>query len=312
MKLDVISSPATRTHVKNRKRCHVSVEFFDERPVNQVVEEIASISKPHVILWYIGPTGLKKAGVEFYRNFIISPLWSCDNNTNFWLIDLTAWSAFKNPHCSIHKTSRCCSTIQEFDTPKLRCISTANVFEKIIEIKETEIVNYFNEALKRTFISQSSIGFRKKSILTGDLFSRSCLLASNWHDVDAAKSYSVFQYLEGCLLCEEIFVKALDDAINQTINIVFALPNDELKYYRDNENSFQKDLEFLLQRHCQKLNLDSLCVNVKFMAFKYSSQTEHRPYNAPGQILKHDSLLYEDVVGCLPQPIDMRLKQKCN
>ena len=55
------------------KRCDVRVEFADGLSVQQVTEEINQLSSPQIIVWYIGCYGLRKSGVQFYKDGLISP-----------------------------------------------------------------------------------------------------------------------------------------------------------------------------------------------------------------------------------------------
>ncbi len=288
--------PHTPTTI-NSQNCSVLVKFIDELSTSEVVTAISSLSRPQVVLWYIGPTGLKKAGVEFYRDSLVSPLLNNNSETTFWLVDLTAWSAFRNVRGSIQNASSCCIAIQKFSSRKIRCIKASDIFKKMQTIREQELLEYFEKALDRGFIRKASVNFPKRNILTREIFSSDCPLMTHWYDQDVGKSYSVFQYLEGCLLCEEIFLKLYQEEARRTTEIVFALPNDELKYYHDNENSFQKDVEFLINKRCEELGISGISLNISFFAFKYGSKSEYRPYNAPGKVLKQNSLFYEDIVG---------------
>lgn len=278
-------------------KCRVDVEFADGLSIEQVTATISKLSNPQVIVWYIGCYGLKKAGVQFYKNFLISPVVKQNTEATFWLVDLTAWGAFKNSKCSIHSSNSCCESIEGFGDKKIKCIKSAAVFRKIEKIAEHDLIDYFKKALQRSFISRISKKFPNKNILVKEILSSNCQIASDWHNHDTNKSYSVFQYLEGCLLVEEIFMQ---EALNKgaaDIQIVFALPNDEIKYYRDKGHSFQKDIAFLISKRCTTLNIKNIHLQIKFLAFKYGSQLHDRPYNAPGKTLKNGTLSYEDVVG---------------
>lgn len=91
----------------------VTVKFIDTLPINQVVEKIRQASNPQIILWYIGCYGLSEVAVRFYRENLIHPVLSHTRQATFWLTDLSAWSAFKDPHGSIEKTHSCCEQIAQ-------------------------------------------------------------------------------------------------------------------------------------------------------------------------------------------------------
>ena len=160
------------------------------------------------------------------------------------------------------------------------------------EITDHDLIQYFRKALQREFISASSEKVPNPNIRVRELFSSSCPIIAEWYDYDVAKAYSIFQYLEGCLLVDEIFV---NQPKPHNIEIVFALPNDELKYYLDKHNSFQNDIDVLIEKKYKTQNLEHIDVKIKFLAFNFSSQSHHRPYNAPGIVLG-DNLTYKDII----------------
>ncbi len=277
------------------KHCNVQVEFMDGLSIQQVTEEINKLSAPQVIVWYIGCYGLRKTGVQFYKEFLISPILKGNTRATFWLVDLTGWNAFKNVSGSIYKTNSCADTIENFSDPRIKCIRSAKIFKKMQGL-DKELTDYFQKAVLKDFIRDPSKNFPDRNIRVGEIFSNNCPAMSNWFDSDVSKSYSAFQYLEGCLLIEEVFIEIANKATNN-IEIVFPLPNDELKYYWDANRSFEKDVSFLICKRCKELNINTFNIQIKFLAFKYGSQEHHRPYNAPGCILKKNDLSLEDVAG---------------
>ena len=274
----------------------ITVKFLEGLPIEQVVAKVSQLSNPQVIIWYIGSRGLRKAGIEFYKNFIISPLLASNKGLTFWLVDLTAWGAFKDSRCSIQSFSCCCNVIENAHS-QIKCIKSSEIFKKMQQISDNNMLNYFKKALSRNFICQASKHFPNENIRTGDIFSNNCPVAFDIYDFDASKSYSILQYLEGCLLVDELFVKQLKNNANE-IQLVFALPNDELKYYKDNERSFQKDITFIISKH-SNLNINNINLEIIFLGFKYGLELQDRPYNAPGRILKNRSLSSEDITGQL-------------
>lgn len=257
---------------------HGSVEFSDVLAVEEVVEEICRLDRPQIVVWYIGAYGLRKAGVDFYREKLIQPVLEKKADATFWLVDLTAWGAFRDRRCSIYKESSCCVVIDHFSDPQVRCIRSARLFKKM---QKLEALEYFKKVLRRDFIHKLSQGFPERGICVREIFRNDCPVMEDWYDQDAGTAYSVFQYLEGCLVVNEILEQTKGEA-----QIVFALPNDELKYYQDEAGSFQKDVAFL----CGD-------VRIKFLAFQYGTEKKQRPYNTPGKVLKRANLTYGDVVG---------------
>jgi len=268
----------------------VNVTFSDGLTPEHLVLNLSLLSNPQVIIWYMGCNGLRKTGVHFYRDFLISPSFEKNPSVRFWLMDLTSWGAFKNPNCSINKSNSCCEIIEKFSCDSIRCIKSANIFKKIQEISDGETVSYFNKALRRSFIRRQSKYFQNKNIKIKDIFPNSCPLIEQWKNYDTSHADSIFQYLEGCLLVDEIVSQCIT-AESQEIQIVFALPIDELKYYRDKRCSFREDVQFLISKRCKSLRL-----NIRFFAFNYGFQTDQRPYNAPGKVLKVEDFSYSDLI----------------
>lgn len=273
---------------------HVNVTFRESLTTEEVVLEINQLRNPQIIVWYIGCYGLRKVGVEFYKNFLISPILSQNPNATFWLVDLTAWSAFKNISCSITKSHSCCNVIEKFCNRRIKCIRTSIIFKRIQEISEKKLCDYFTNALCRDFILSASRKFPDRNILIKEIFSNNGPIVDRWKNDDVSKVYSVFQYLEGCLLVEEILLQESEKT--SEIQIVFALPNDELKYYKDDADSFRKDIEFFLSSRCQSLKID-VALDIRFLSFKYGSDSMQRPYNAFGETIKNSKLTHEDVTG---------------
>ncbi len=114
---------------------------------------------------------------------------------------------------------------------------------------------------------------------------------ANWYDYDVSKSYSVVQYLEGCLFIDEIFMHLITNNLQKDFQIVFALPNDELNYYRDGSGSFQKDIDFLISKRCKVLNIDNVNVRIKFLAFKYGSSTSTSSLQCPRRSFEKEQFI---------------------
>lgn len=273
----------------------ISVEFLDGLTTEQIVFKIGQLSNPQIILWYVGYYGLRKGGVDFYRDHLISPSFESNLGVKFWLVDLTAWGAFNHPNCSLQKSHHCCDLIEAFSDDRIRCIRSAKIFQKLQEISDQEMVGYFNSALRRNFVSHSSKHFPASGIKVRDIFPKVGPLIEPWQEHDTRHAYSIFQYFEGCLLIDEVLSRCLSSEGDE-IQIIFALPNDELKYYRDEEGSFEKDVRFLILNRYKHLEIKGLKIKICFFAFKYGAEVHQRPYNAPGRVLKAKQLVCSDFI----------------
>ncbi len=267
----------------------VSVEFKDEMDISEIQDQIISLSSCHIVMWYVGCYGLRKAGVEYYRDHLISSIFHENQASQFWLVDLTAWNAFKKGSATfLDRTSDSCEFIERL-SERIRCMKSADIFKKMRDISDKDVIQYFKQALSRVFIGHSSLLFPSLGRTVGEIFSDNCPIMENWFSLDIARAYSIFQYLEGCLLVEEIFF-AQDRDPSQCCEIVFLLPNDELKYYKDSSGSFQKDVEYLISQKCKSLKIERFDIRIKFFSFKYGNRLTDRPYNAPGKVLKNRDL----------------------
>lgn len=268
----------------------VKVVYSDLLSPEELREILFRMRSPQIILWYIGTRGLSGEGVRFYREALIAPILEHHRSASFWLVDLTAWSAFKNPHCSVRNFSRAYETINKMRHERVCCIRSADLFLRMEQIEDAKLIKGFETAFRNSF--ETSKYFLDSGIRTGDLFGP-CPIIKSLASCDANKTYSAIQYLEGCLLVEELLLQRSAKG-EREVEIVFALPNDELKYYP--RETFQKDLQIFLA----KRNL-SISAKVLFMPFKYGTQPSDRPYNAPGKVLKKGKLLQEEIMGHQPR-----------
>lgn len=266
----------------------VKVRYSELSTVEAVVNEISQLNFPVVFLWYIGVYGLKKNGVEFYQESLISPILNRSQSTTFELVDLTAWGAVKDGRGDIHRVSPFCQVIEKMQHPRIRCTKAADLFSEMQAITEKGLVEYFKKALERPFIRKMSEGVSPSQIKVGAIFDNQCPVLERFYEWDTAKAYSTLQYLEGCLL-----VKNVVGNKGENIEIVFAVPNDEEKFYRDDTQAFEKDLEFLLNRSMGTEVTAS--VNVHFFSYAYGMKISDRPYNCPGKVFKKNEFKSHDI-----------------
>jgi hypothetical protein len=266
----------------------VKVRYFDLSTIEVVVDEICQLCSPVVFLWYIGVYGLKKSGVEFYQKSLISPILNRSKSVVFELVDLTAWGAVKDGRDDIRRVSPFCQVIEEMMHSQLRCIKSAEIFSQMQAITEKGVVEYFKEALERPFIRRMSEGVNPSKIKVSEIFDNKCPVLERFYDWDTAKAYSTLQYLEGCLLVKDIVNRTCRNA-----EIVFAVPNEEEKFYRDETGAFEKDVEFLLN-HSQGMAVTGN-VNIYFLSYGYGKNISDRPYNHPGKVFKKNEFTSNDI-----------------
>lgn len=266
----------------------VVVAYNNMTEISDIVEQINTVKNPHIILWYIGTKGLKKQSVDFHKQ-IIDPIYKKNSNARFWLYDLTAWGALKDSNLSISKYSRHITKINMIDRARISCIQSSDIFKKMQEITDERLIEHFQKSLSKDFIWKSSQDFPSSNLRIKDLFANNCPLLTKYYNHDTNHGYSMLQYLEGCLLVDEIVNLTINALEEECLKIFFVLPNDEIKYYQDITDYFKRDIEFLIiQRYGAALRNIKIMVN--FYSFKYGEFAYHRPYNGAGDSIKPHEL----------------------
>lgn len=285
-------------HNDSTKPCVVKVEFVEGLSTQQVVEIVADLENPQVILWYIGCNGLRETGVRFYKEALISPILRECSQAAFWLLDLTAWAAFKQPFRSIQRSSSCSRRINSFCNNRFTCISSSELFETLRNLSSIELTKKIKSIIKRDALWKQSEMYPKSNISIGELFLRNCPAIEGIYSSDASKAYSLFQYLEGCLLVCNLTNRLLSQKQADAIEVVFALPNNEIDYYLKDSSLFHQDLEFFLGQLCDPSDAKEVCVTVKMVGFNYGTRVSDRPYNAIGQVIKSNKLKFNSIAEC--------------
>jgi hypothetical protein len=275
----------------------INIKFTNELPLHKVVTNLSEISSPHIILWYIGSYGLKKGCVEFYRNNLISPILAQNSEATFWLVDLTAWHAFKSPNGSILKASSCSRVIQNYNDHRIKCLPSSEIFHRMSEITDEYIIDHFTEIFTQVSFQHISSNHNLMGITVGEIFSKKIPLLDALINMDISKAYSPIQFLEGCLIVETILKSIANHVKTNSVEVVFALPNDELKYYTVERDLFKRSIEMMILQMYRQAGIDWLNLNLSFLAFQFGNQQEHRPYNIPGDCVKKNELSIGDIIG---------------
>lgn len=275
----------------------ISVEFKRDLALEEVISEIQLLDSPHILLWYIGTHGLKKSTVKFYKDFILNPVLSRSKQATFWLVDLTAWGAFRDAKLKISKFSSFVKIIENFKHPSIKCIKSSDILKQLLALENQDVIEYFKISLKKEFIARQSLDKKNIGITLREMLDRDHPLFKPWYDSDVGKCYSIFQYLEAFYLIDNIIEKYNNKNSKEFI-ILFALPNNEIDYYYDDELSFRKDLNFFLKKKYAENSKDILnsSIVIRFLSFKYGEKPQHRPYNAPGKGFKKKEFSCKDIV----------------
>jgi hypothetical protein len=261
-----------------------SVHFEEGLNETDLLEKIGKIANAQVVLWYIGAYGLKEEGVKFYKSKI-NQIINGPNQASCWLLDFSAWGAFSNPRVKLTSTHSCAEKINQFNMEKLKCISASTLFQEMEKINEIEKVNFFKEyVVSRKDLLDISQDFKESHIKIGEIFCKNCPIFENIYEKDTAKCYSVVQYVEGLMIIDHIIKNGIEK--KEDINIVFALPNDEAKYYKDEKNNFIQDAEIVIKNTFGE-RIKDRNINIFFLNFRYGNKLEDRPYNSGKKTLKN-------------------------
>ena len=277
LRIELVMVPLERNEKKR-----ISVNFFSSEDTCSMVDKFSSLENPVVVLWFIGTRGLKLECLEYYKNKIIDPIIEKQPSASFVLTDLSAWGAFRDSNISIKTSSHLADFINEKFFPRFRCFKSSDFFENLSTIENEKLIQILKTSVSRIFSTCCNFGVPAVGFRTGFILPENCLVFEDWLDCDASMAYSPLQYLEAMFIIESI-INFSNRASNLTV--VFALPNDELKYYLTADNSFESDLNFFLK---ERINCEQLpdSIDIHFRSFNYGMKKSHRPYNYPGTVFK--------------------------
>lgn len=251
----ILFSFSSQAMIQSSINVEVHENIQDPSELNNII--IEKTEYPHIIVWYGGESGVNKEGAQFYKDHIFSEFNKQDKPFKFYLYDLIAWGGLRNLRASVKTKDKLAENIK---TSRYSFIHSADFFNDLIQEKNPEIIQYYNETiLKNPVLSYPSTGRKPNHIMVKDVLSAESL--KTIHDIDTAYAYSPLQYLEGIYLAKTII-----NSSNTKQNIIFMLPNDEYKYYTS--PSLQEDLNKIIKR-------DS---NIIFVNFKYGDEIYKRPY----------------------------------
>jgi len=273
----------------------VDIHYADSLNPEDLVDIITAMDSPHIVLWYIGTYGPKKEGIDFYRTQIIRKILLRALKPTFHLVDLTAWAALKNPFCSISRTSKLMQFIKKAKHPNIQGISSSDIIEQFASIQLKEVVDHFKKVLKRESLFRLSKEFSPTGIPLSQIIQPQNTMLNFLLDKDTNAVYAPLQYLEGCFLVSEIARKYIQKGEN--IQIVFALPNKEAEYYKDDQNSFAEDIRFLMSNQCKPTGKAQVTIDIHFLSFKYGGLLKARPYNASGSVLSKEEFSLAKLIG---------------
>jgi hypothetical protein len=229
-----------------------------------VVNELAAIEGPlDIFCWYEGRICLPKAGADFMTEETFKPLYKLKGDAKLYLYSLCGWN-FKQKIVS----TRLGEAINRIDRSALECLYSSAFFEYCK--KESPLTPFLREELpKKKWAKDLSENYKKISITVAKLFEGKPTLFDGIRDLDLSEAYSAMQYVEGYYLIQEAIKRRLAEG-QRKVQIAFALPNDESKYYRDFPSDIPKMVELEFGREIE--------VHITFQFFRYGGSVGERPY----------------------------------
>ena len=275
-----VQQPSNEVIEKETPVFDVTVDYQVDLSRSRLIDAIRKINNPQVIFWYIGVYGFREQGKNYYRKDLTKILQTSE--ADCYLYDLTAWLPFspKGSDGAIDSLNQNAELINRFAIPRIKCLKSCDYFNWLISCQPGQIMTILKRILKRPFIYKISESFPPSIKSIGDIFKRQCPLLEDMYEQTASKCYSALQYLEGIYLIQTLVKEAIEkDPFSNEINVVFALPNKEYLYFRDETNSLVEDVKDTLDEKCKEM-LKGKKINLQFCCFRYGDGEGNRPYNA--------------------------------
>ncbi len=250
----------------------ISTQFYSIAPVEVVVDRLASIAGlVDLYCWYEGTRGLPASGATFMQNALFKPLYQRKKDVKVWLYSLCGWD-FSRSVSALSDSNKLGKRIDEINKHALECFYSASFFKFCAQIPTTSpLYAFVDEQLpKKQWLLELSVDQRKKGVTVAQFFDNQSSLFDCIKELDVAQAYSPIQYIEGYYLIREAVRKRMELG-EKAINVAFALPNDEEKYYRD----YPTDIGKMLQLD---LRLEGVTLTLSFHFFRYGENESARPY----------------------------------
>ncbi len=225
----------------------------------------------NVVFWYEGKFGLPKEGAEFMKTRIFQPLLKRPE-TEVDLYSLKAWSFKFNVQDMW--PSEIESMINQAKKVALQSFSSDAFFKYCKEVqRESGLYKFMSESLpQKNWLFELSAARERRQKTVGDIFGGTPSLLECLYKKDLSEAYSAMQYVESYFLVRKLVEKGLSLG-QKKFQIVFALPNDESKYYKD----FSEEVKNMLSAEFGD-RLNDSAVTISFLFFAYGGSLEARPY----------------------------------
>jgi len=253
-------------------KVRIRIQLGELSSPSEVVSNIASIEGPvDVYLWYEGCRGLPVSGASFMQKSIFEPLYAQKKDAKLCLYSLRGWDF--NKTVQTIPTSQLGERLNSINKTAIESFCCSSFFQFCASVSEGKLYSFVSKELpQKKWLYDLSENEPKKDKKVSRFFSNQSSLFDCIGDLDVNNAYSLMQYVEGYYLIREAVKTRLANG-EKEIAIVFALPNDEGKYYKD----LPSEIEEMLSADFGD-ELKGLEIYIAFQFFKYGESLEARPY----------------------------------
>lgn len=242
-------------------------------PIQELIGPLASKRGPlNIYCWYEGVEGLPRTGAAFYKESIFDPLLKQKSDVFFNLYSLKGWD-FVNSASNL-SDSELGDAIERCNNAAFRCFYSSSFFQFYLALPQSNgLYRWAEEELEqKKWLRDLSERYDPKGKTVKELFENRPTIFDCIGSLDVSKAYSYLQYMEGYYLIRDAVTRALAER-SDSLELLFLLPNDENKYYKD----LPQDLELMLKADLGE-SLGNIKVDVAFTLFAYGKRPSARPY----------------------------------
>jgi hypothetical protein len=252
-------------------QCFVSAGISN--PPSIVKSLAAKEGEVAVFCWYEGPSALPSKGAEFMAKNFFAPLYQQKSDAKLWLYSLEATN-YKRTVSAMKLSTPIGEAINRINGAAIECIYASQFYQYCVQFpKESPVYQFCNEEMpKKKWLFAISENEKAMGKTVAELFENRVSLFDSIKEMDVGKAYSAMQYVEGYYLVQEAVRSGLEKGLKK-IDIAFALPNDEAKYYRDFPEEMERWVRLVFGDRVR-----DRAIRVEFDFFAYGELPSSRPY----------------------------------
>lgn len=274
--MSVVSGISTERWMRQEQEGSIAIRMSKDIVTPRVlVDQLASErGEAEVICWYEGTRGLPVKGAEFYEKEFFVPLYARRQDIRFKLYSLLGWDFKTTKNVSRIPPSRLGASIDQIGNAAFNSMPASSFFRSCLtDNPQDTLFQFASETLVNRKLQQLSDNRPKANVTVRKFFDERNSVFDGIGMKDANAAYSIMQNTEGYALIRDAVQRGLSEK-KKKIKAVFALPNDEGKYYLD---YFPAKVEKMLRREFGD-RLKNVEIDISFRFFAYGNGPEDRPY----------------------------------